>query len=193
MRADVEHDGARPWRGMKRDQWEGGHRVPFIVRWPGVVTAGSTNDQTVCLTDILATCAALTGAVLPDNAAEDSFDLSPVLLGQDAGRPVRDYTLHQTINLALAIRRGPWKYLDHQGSGGNNYGSVLLRPFALPDSATSAPGQLYNLQDDPGETRNLYGKHPEIVRELKELLDKSRREGRSAPRREREVPAQTRQ
>jgi arylsulfatase A len=192
MRAGFAHDGARPWRGMKRDQWEGGHRVPFIVRWPGKVAAGSTSDQTVCLTDIMATCAALTGAVLPDDAAEDSFDLSPVLLGRDGG-PVREYTLHQTISLALAIRRGPWKYLAHRGSGGNNYDTPLLKPFAVLDSVPDAPGQLYNLQDDPGETRNLYDQHPEIVQELKELLDRSRREGRSAPRREREVPAKTRQ
>ena len=188
MRADFDHDGARPWRGMKRDQWEGGHRVPFIVRWPGKVAAGGTSDQTVCLTDVLATCAAVTGTVLPDEAAEDSFDLSPVLLGRDSGRAVRYYTLHQTISLALAIRRGPWKYLDHRGSGGNNYGTPLLKPFAVPDSAPDAPGQLYNLQDDPGETRNLYDKHPEIARELKELLDKSRRDGRSAPRRNRDAP-----
>jgi arylsulfatase A len=192
MRADFNHDGAQPWRGMKRDQWEGGHRVPFIVRWPGKVAAGSSSDQTVCLTDILATCAAITGAVLPDNAAEDSCNLAPVLFGQDGGRQVRDYTLHQTISLALAIRRGPWKYLDHRGSGGNNYGSPLLKPLALPDTAPSAPGQLYNLHDDPGETRNLYDKHPEIVKELKEVLDKSRREGRSVPRRERESPTKTR-
>ena len=79
MRADYGHDGARPWRGLKRDQWEGGHRVPFIVRWPGKIAAGSTGDQTVCLTDVMATCAAITGAVLPENAAEDSFDLLPML------------------------------------------------------------------------------------------------------------------
>jgi arylsulfatase A len=192
MRADFDHDGARPWRGMKRDQWEGGHRVPFIARWPAKIAAGSTSDQTVCLTDVMATCAAISGGVLPDKAAEDSFDLAPVLFGQDGGRSVREYTLHQTNSLALAIRRGPWKYLDHRGSGGNNYETPLLKPFALPDSTPSAPGQLYNLQDDPGETRNLYDKHPEIVKELKELLEKSRREGRSAPRREREAPAKTR-
>ena len=194
MRRDYSHDGARPWRGMKRDQWEGGHRVPLIARWPGRIPAGRVSHQTVCLTDILATCATISGATLPDNAAEDSFDLSPVLLGQDGGRPVRDFTLHQTISLALAIRRGPWKYLDHRGSGGNNYDAPLLRPFARSDSAPDAPGQLYHLEDDPGETTNLYHQHPEIVRELKSLLDKTRREGRSAPRRapDARVPANPR-
>ena len=182
MRADYGHDGARPWRGVKRDQWEGGHRVPFIVRWPGKIAAGSTSDQTVCLTDVMATCAAMTGAVLPGNAAEDSFDLLPVLLGKENAAQVRPYTLHQTISLALAIRRGPWKYLDHRGSGGNNYDSTELKPFALPDTAPDAPGQLYNLESDPGETMNLYFKNAEIVRDMKALLESSKVQGGSASR-----------
>lgn len=183
MRADFGHDGARPWRGVKRDQWEGGHRVPFIVRWPGRIPAGSTTEQTVCLTDVMATCAAITGATLPDDAAQDSFDLLPVLLGTAGDDPIRPYTLHQTISLALAIRRGPWKYLDHRGSGGNRYDRGELATSALPDTAPDAPGQLYNLDTDPGETDNLYFKHPEVVAELKALLETSKADGRSAPRR----------
>jgi arylsulfatase A-like enzyme len=181
MRADHDHDGARPWRGVKRDQWEGGHRVPFIVRWPGKIAAGRTTDQTVCLTDVMATCAAITGAALPTNAAEDSFDLLPVLLGRESGAPIRPYTLHQTISLALAIRQGPWKYLDHRGSGGNNYEKSELKPFARPDTAPEAPGQLYHLTLDPGETTNLYFKHPEKARELKALLEATKSAGRSRP------------
>jgi arylsulfatase A-like enzyme len=184
MRRDHHHDGARPWRGMKRDQWEGGHRVPLLVRWPGKVAAGSTSDQTVCLTDVMATCAAIVDARLPNEAAEDSFSFLPALLGQTTDGPVRQYTLHQTIRLALAIRRGPWKYLDHRGSGGNNYNSADLKPFALPEKAPDAPGQLYNLDTDPGETDNLYFQRPEIVRELKAQLDEYKQSGRSAPRRD---------
>lgn len=181
MRVDQGHDGARPWRGVKRDQWEGGHRVPFIVRWPEEIAAGSRSDQTVCLTDVMATCAALSGARLPDNSAEDSFDFLPVMLGKENAGQVRPYTLHQTISLALAIRRGPWKYLDHRGSGGNNYDRGELQRFALPDTAPDASGQLYNLETDPGEKVNLYFQHPEIVKELKALLDQSKASGRSRP------------
>jgi arylsulfatase A-like enzyme len=166
---------------MKRDQWEGGHRVPFIARWPGEIKAGSSTDQTICLTDVMATCAAIAGMKLPDDAAEDSFNILPVLLGKQGDRPARRRTLHQTIRLALAIRRGPWKYLDHRGSGGNNYSRMPLKPFAIADSAPGAPGQLYNLDSDPGETKNLYFKHPEIVKELKAQLDKYVESGRSAP------------
>ena len=183
MRADHAHDGARPWRGVKRDNWEGGHRVPFIARWKGNIAPGSTSAQTISLTDIMATCAAITGTTLPDNAAEDSFNLLPVLLGKDGGKPVRDYTLHQTISLALAIRQGPWKYLDHRGSGGNGYEKGELLRFALPDAAPTAPGQLYHLATDPGETNNLYFKEPEMMAKLKSLLESSKASGRSAPRR----------
>lgn len=181
MRADHKHDGARPWRGVKRDQWEGGHRVPLIARWKGKVAAGSTSDQTVCLTDVMATCAAIAESKLPKNSAEDSVSLLPVLLGTDGGKPVREFTLHQTINLSLAIRQGKWKYLDHRGSGGNGYDKGEMKPFALADTAPTAAGQLYNLESDPGETENLYFKHPEVVKKLKALLEASKTSGRSAP------------
>jgi arylsulfatase A-like enzyme len=181
MRTIYEHDGARPWRGLKRDNWEGGHRVPMVARWPGKIKAGTRTNQTACLTDLMATFAALTGAELPNNAAEDSFNLLPVLLGQ-AKKPVREFTLHQTMSLALAIRRGDWKYLDHQGSGGNNYvRNKNLKPYLLPENAPNAPGQLYNLAKDPGETNNLYEQNPEIVQELKSQLEKFKSSGRSAP------------
>ena len=183
MRKDHGHDGARPWRGMKRDQWEGGHRVPLIARWPGKIKAGSTTNQTVGLTDVMATCAAVVGSRLPNDAAEDSFDILGVLLGTQGDKPVRRYTLQQTISLALAIRRGPWKYLDHKGSGGNNYSREHMRPYSLPEKAPDAPGQLYNLESDPGETTNLYFEHPEIVKELKSELDHYVASGRSAPKR----------
>ena len=181
MRADYGHDPARPWRGMKRDQWEGGHRIPLIVRWPGKVATGSTSDQTVCLTDVMATCAAITGATLPGDAAADSVSFLSVLLGQAGREPVRPCTLHQTISLALAIRKGPWKYLDHQGSGGNNYAQSPLNLVAQPNTDPAAPGQLYNLDRDPGETTNLYSQYPEVVQELKELLERTKATGRSIP------------
>lgn len=185
MRADHGHDGARPWRGMKRDNWEGGHRVPFLVRWPGQVKPGTTSAQLASLTDVMATVAAIIGAKLPDNAAEDSFKMLPALLGEDRG-PIRPYLITQAFGGArtLSIRRGPWKYLDHAGSGGNRYeNNPELKPFMLPDTAPGAPGQLYNLETDPGETRNLYFERPEIVKELKAWLDQSKASGRSRPAR----------
>ncbi len=181
MRKTHNHDGASPWRGVKRDNWEGGHRVPFIVRWPAKVKAGSASEQIICQTDIMATCAALVGYDLPVNSAEDSFDISSVLLG-NAKEPVRPYVLHQTISLALGIREGDWKYLDHMGSGGSNYnrdGEWGLKQYALPEKAPGASGQLYNLKSDPGEKDNLYFKRPEIVKRLKRLLESTKKMARS--------------
>jgi arylsulfatase A len=181
MRADHAHDPARPWRGMKRDSWEGGHRVPFLVRWPARVKPGTTSAQLTSLTDVMATVASIIGAKLPDSAAEDSFNLLPALLGQDRA-PIRPYLLTQAFSGArtLSIRRGPWKYLDHPGSGGNRYdNNPELKKFALPDAAPNAPGQLYNLETDLGETKNLYFDRPDIVKELKALLEHSKANGHS--------------
>ena len=184
MRQDYKHDGARPWRGVKRDNWEGGHRVPFIARWPGKIKPGTRSSQTLSLTDLMATFAAITNVELPRGAGEDSVNMLPALIGSDKGKSIRKYTLHQTISLALAIRRGPWKYLDHRGSGGNNYdrsGRWGMKKYIVPEKEPEAPGQLYNLDTDPGETNNLYFKRSEIVKELKNKLEEFKKSGRSAP------------
>jgi len=186
MRRDHQHDGARPWRGVKRDQWEGGHRTPFIVRWPGKVKAGIVCDEPLNLTDVFATCAAIVGAKLPNDAAEDSFNMLPVLLGTQGKQRVRPYLIQQTWSLKMSLRKGDWKLLDHKGSGGSNYerdGEWGLKQYAIADTDPEAPGQLYNLARDPGETINVYSKHPEIVAELKALLEEAKTSGRTAPER----------
>lgn len=180
MRADHRHDGAKPWRGVKRDAWEGGHRVPFIVRWPGRVKAGTITAEPLSLTDVLATVAAITGVPLPRDAAEDSFNFLPVLEDK-AAAPIRPYLLTQAFGggATLSIRRGNWKYIAHRGSGGNNYQRGEMLPFALPELAPEAPGQLYDLANDPGETTNLYARRPELVAELQALLKETQASGRS--------------
>jgi hypothetical protein len=134
----------------------------------------------------MATAAAMVDVDLPANAAEDSYNMLPALLGQ-ADEPIRDYLLQQAFRGAryLAIRRGQWKYLDHKGSGGNRYDShPLLEGYQLPDTDPEAPGQLFNLKVDPGETTNLSSAHPEIVEQLKAKLDEFKASGRSANREE---------
>ncbi len=179
MRQDHQHNAAHSWRGLKRDNWEGGHRIPLIARWPGHVPPNTVTAQTVCLTDLMALCAEIIQFQLPSNAAEDSISFLPLF--QKPNQPVRTHTLHQTIRLALAIRRGQWKYLHHPGSGGNNYSREPLRHLALPNTAPNAPGQLYNLETDPGETNNLYHKYPAIVAQLQAKLREYRESGRSTP------------
>ncbi len=183
MRRDHKHDGARPWRGVKRDNWEGGHRVPFLVRWPGKTAPGTVSNHLTSLCDVFMTAAEIVGASVPYNAAEDSHSLMPTLLG-NGGESTRPYLLQQAFSGArdLAIRQGNWKYLAHQGSGGNNYETnPELKPFALQNSAPSAAGQLYDLDKDPGETINLALEKPEIANALDALLKASLKSGRSRP------------
>lgn len=174
---EIERFGHRAqggWRGMKADVWEGGHRVPFVVRWPGRVEAGTTSDQTITHTDLLATFAGVTGLAVPAGAGEDSYDLTPLFLGTHGSEPLREATVHHSSRGLFAIRQGPWKLIEGLGSGG----------FSTPDiepGPGDPAGQLYNLEEDPGETVNLYAERPEVVRRLQDLLDRYRSEGRSLP------------
>lgn len=181
MRTDHQHDGARPWRGVKRDNWEGGHRVPFIVRWPKQVASGSENDQLLSLTDVFATVADILDFEIPDDAAEDSFSMLPALVGK-VTEPIRPYLLMQGFGgkRYLAIRQGKWKYLAHKGSGGNRYeNSRILKGYFHPDNAPDAKGQLYDLDNDPQERNNLANEKSDIANRLQTLLEQSLTSGRS--------------
>ena len=183
MREDHKHDAAGGWRGMKRDGWEGGHRVPFIARWPGRIPGGQVSDQLTNTTDIFATLASIVGYTLPDCAATDSFDMLPAMLGiQDPSKSIRPHLLTQSFRGQFQLRQGDWKYLDHKGSGGNNYSHETLARYALPEMEPDAPGQLYNLATDPGETKNLYFKESAKRKQLQALLKKLKESGRSAPK-----------
>jgi arylsulfatase A-like enzyme len=174
--ADVDrlgHDSAGPWRGMKGDAWEAGHRMPFVVRWPGKVAPGSVSNQTICHTDMLATFADVIGVSLPEEAGEDSFSILPTLLGEQGERPVRTVTITVSARGVLAIRQGPWKLITELGSGG------FSQPSRVKPEAGGARGQLYNLSDDPGETTNLWLEQPEIVDRLTRLLQRYKSQGRS--------------
>jgi arylsulfatase A-like enzyme len=181
MREDHNHDAVGGWRGMKRDGWEGGHRVPFIARWPSKTPPQQVTAQMMNTTDIFATLASAAGTVLPDEVAVDSFDLLPAMLGKQAeGKPIRPHLLTQSFQGQFQIRQGNWKYLDHKGSGGNKYEGDLAK-YILPEQEPDAPGQLYDLTKDPGETTNLYFKEEAKRKELQALLRKLKEDGRSAP------------
>jgi arylsulfatase A len=173
--AAAGHHPSYPFRGHKADIFEGGHRVPLVVRWPGRVKPGSQSDQLVCLTDLLATCAELLGAKLPDDAGEDSVSMLPALLGT-AQRPLREAVVHHSVNGSFAIRQGPWKLILCPDSGGWS----APRP-GRDDTSGLPPVQLYNLQDDVGERTNLHDRHPEIVAHLTRLLERYVAQGRSTP------------
>lgn len=169
------HNSSGPWRGHKADIWEGGHRVPFIARWPGRVKAGTTSDETICLGDLLATSAALVGAKLPANAGQDSVNILPALLGEKRQRPLREATVHHSINGLFAIRQGKWKLCFCPGSGGWSY------PKPGKDCEGLPPLQLFDLAADPAEKTNLASVHPEIVQQLGRRMRSYIELGRSTP------------
>ncbi|WP_018970898.1 sulfatase family protein [Rubritalea marina] len=160
-------------RGSKSDLWEGGHRVPFLVRWPAKIKPGTHSDQLICHTDLFASCADLLGAQLPDNAAEDSVSIIPAF----SGKPIkssRKGVIHHSISGHFAYREGKWKLLLARGSGG------WTAPKETDAKKTEAPvAQLYNLENDPGETTNLYTTHPELVARLLAQLESDVAMGRS--------------
>jgi arylsulfatase A-like enzyme len=172
---DLESKGHFPsyvYRGYKADIFEGGHRIPYMVRWPARVKAASRSSETLCLTDLMATVAAIVGETLPADAGEDSCNMLPVMLGQTLSRPVREATVHHSINGSFSIRQGPWKLELCPDSGGWS--------DPKPGTATGLPAeQLYDLSKDIAETTNVVDKHPEVVRRLKALLEKYKKEGRS--------------
>ena len=167
------HNPSFIFRGHKADIYEGGHRMPFIVRWPGRVRPGSRSERLVCLTDLLATCADILQVKLPDTAGEDSVSFLPALMEQSDG-PARDAVVHHSINGSFAIRQGQWKLALCPGSGGWS----APRP-GRDDSSALPLVQLYDLPNDPGEQRNVQAEHADVVARLTSLLEKYAADGRS--------------
>lgn len=159
---EAGHMPSGPFRGHKADIWEGGHRVPFIVRWPGHVEAGVTNDSLICLTDIMATCAAVVGEQLPDSAGEDSINMLPAF-EHATSEPIRNAIVHHDRWGRFAIRQEPWKLV------------ILAEKDKEPDL------QLYNIDEDAGETTDVSDAHPDRVESLLALLNDCVAKGRSTP------------
>jgi arylsulfatase A-like enzyme len=167
------HDPSGIFRGHKADIFEGGHRIPFLVRWPGKVAAGQRSDATICLTDFMRTTADILQVPLPDDAAEDSVSFLPLLLGR-ADAAGREATVHHSIDGSFAIRQGNWKLAFCPGSGG------WSNPRPGQHDTTQLPlVQLYDLSSDIAEQRNVQAEHPEVVARLTRLMEKYASEGRS--------------
>jgi len=167
-RAD-HHRANYVFRGTKADIWEGGHRVPFIVRWPGHTHAGTRCETTICQTDFMATCAEIVGAKLPDNAAEDSFSLVALFEGRPLPK-ARPPVIHHSGGGMFAIRDGKWKLVLGNGSGGRE------RPRGKP---FAKPYQLFDLENDIGEKHNVIDEHPDIARRLEKEFQEIFKSGRS--------------
>ncbi len=181
------HDSSSYFLGAKRDNWEGGHRVPFVVRWPDKVKAGQVNRQPIGTVDIFATLAEMTGQKIKPTEAEDSFSFYGLIRGQsDEDKRAQHAWIYHSSGGHFAIRQGDWKLLLHSGSGGNGYGAKQgkhKKRFAgTPEAhayAESKGLQLYNMATDSAERVNLVDEYPEKVAELTRLAAKTVRDGRS--------------
>lgn len=172
--SDIDQFGHRAnahFSGMKSDIWEGGHHVPFIVSWPAQIKEGKKCNEVICTTDLMATCTEMTKQHLADDAGEDSFSFWKVLTGEAYTSPLREATIHHSINGLFALRQGDWVWLDAKGSGG----------WTLPEdkAVNMAAGQLYNLKEDLIQQNNLVETYPDVVRSMQQLLDKYIQTGRS--------------
>ncbi len=168
------HNPSYIFRGIKSDSWEGGHHIPFIARWPGKIKPGTKTDEVICLTDFLATCADIIGVELPENAGEDSYSLLPVLLNQELKEPLREATIHHSIDGSFSVRKGKWKLILAPGSGG------WSQPNNMKAMKEKLPlVQLYDLSQDVEEMQNLQGDFPGVVKELTSLMEKYLKNGRS--------------
>lgn len=192
------HQCNGPWRGTKRHIYEGGHRVPLIIRWPGKIKPASITHETVCLTDFFRTFANLLNQEVPKNAGEDSYDLTKLLLGKPYQQPLREATVHHSVSGQFAIRKGDWKLIEGKLNGDyprNDKGKIDVKnwhPERDPKTGEWAahdyfqlkpdPGfQLYNLKSDAKEQRDLSNQEPEKVHQLSQLLNQYRNQGRSTP------------
>ena len=169
-------------RGVKRDAWEGGHRVPFLARWPGHIPAGAVSEETICHVDFMATCAALLGARLPPDAGEDSYNILPLLLGEKHDTPIREATVLHGGDGKFALRQGEWVFIDAPtGDGNGQRGEPDWFKQERGYRGDSSPGLLYNLDDDLSQRQNHYAERPEVVARLRALLERYKADGRSTP------------
>ncbi|MAE65168.1 MAG: arylsulfatase [Phycisphaeraceae bacterium] len=165
------HFSMGPLRGVKCDAWEGGHRVPMLASWPGVIAAGSRCDRLVGLGDLMATCAEAVGAEMPPGAAEDSESMLPLLRG--AARGARDFAIHHSAQGKFVVRRGDWVLID--APTGDERGETDWFKAHRGYLPHDLPGELYNLRDDLAERRNLHAERPDIVAELAAILQREKR------------------
>jgi arylsulfatase A len=178
--AKFDHWSAHPFRGLKRDAYEGGHHVPFMIKYPGVTMAGTVNDALVSQIDIMATLASVVGYDLPDkNAAEDSHDLLPLLKGEV--KSIRTSHIHNTFDHTWAFREGDWVLVTGKSGHHSRVTKEWLKKHDYPKVESKQP-RLFNLREDIGQRNDLAAKHPEKVKAMETSLARIRAQGYSAPR-----------
>ena len=178
--ARFDHWSAHPFRGLKRDIYEGGHHVPFMIKYPGVTKPGTVNEALVSQIDLMATLASVVGYELPaKNAAEDSYDLLPLLKGEV--KSVRTSHVHNTFKDSYAIREGDWVLVEGTSGLSSRKSKAWDKKHGYPEIERKEP-KLFNLKEDIGQRNDVATKHPGKVKSMRALLKKIRAQGHSAPR-----------
>ncbi|MFA5814254.1 MAG: arylsulfatase [Bacteroidales bacterium] len=176
--SDIEETGHRAnyhFKGQKADIYEAGHRIPFVARWKGIIPAGLASEEVMCTTDLMGTLAGMLHQTVPEGAGEDSYNLWPAFVGEVSYSPIREATIHHSLDGFFSIRKGKWKLTPYLGSGG------FTIPKVIKPQKGEAPGTLYDMGKDPQEQVNLYSQYPDIVQKLSELLELYKSQGYSIP------------
>lgn len=180
---EFDHWSSGNFRGLKRDIYEGGHRVPFIVSWPGKIKPGSRSDEVVSQVDLAATFAEITEYPLSNKEAIDSYNLLPVLTGKEYPSPLRTATVQNTNQDTYALRQGDWVFINSHTGAAQTEQKEYLQHFSLKTYPKDTPGLLFNLKEDPRQSKNRYQEHPEKVTTMDKLLKRYLGGERCAPAR----------
>jgi len=172
---ETGHHANYIYKGRKADIYEAGHRIPFIARWKGIIPAGTKSNEVMCTTDLMATLGGMLNKVLPGGSAEDSYNLWPAFINKVSYTPIREATIHHSLDGFFSIRKGKWKLTPYLGSGG------FSQPKIIVPKEGETPGTLYDIETDPLEKISLYKLYPDLVEELSQLLEKYKEQGYSRP------------
>ncbi len=169
---NYDHFSMGEYRGLKRDVWEGGHHVPFIVKWPGQIEMGAVSDEVLSQVDVMSTLATFTGIPLPEQAAPDSYDFTPVMTGESYSSPLREATVHNTYENIWGLRQGKWLYINHNTGEHSKMPDSFKALRNYEDFETE--GLLFDMEKDPGQRNNVYEDYPDRVAVMDKLLDEYR-------------------
>lgn len=175
-----DHSSMGKFRGLKRDVWEGGHHVPFIIKWPGQIEANSISTEVISQVDIMATLASITGVELPKPAAPDSYDLTPIIRGEKYKSPLREATIHNTFENNWGVREGKWLYINSSTGGAREFPESFKKLTGYTDFNT--PGILFDMENDPEQRINLYEANPERAAKMDSLIQRYRNSDSSVDR-----------
>ena len=175
-----EHFSMGDFRGLKRDVWEGGHHVPFIIKWPDHIKANTISEEVISQVDIMATLAEITKTSIPANAAPDSYNLLPLINGKKYKNPLREATVHNTYDGIWGLRKGKWLYINKPSGEHSKMPDSFKKLRGYKDFNT--PALLFDMNKDAEQRNNIFEAHPDVIQEMSTILEAYRKQGYSVKR-----------